>query len=153
MESNNNTAAALPRLRAVFYAMLAGQLFFLAVSYYITSQEGFTGQPVIGVSQDLIGVAVYGLIAIAISRFMDRARQKAMPNVRDDAAVGAHYTSTVILRLAILEGAALFAIVFFLLSGNSALLVVYAILLAAFWMAKPSGEEYRDRYGRRAGSL
>ena len=134
-------------LTIIFYALLAGQLLFAAVVYYLISSGQTSATPFVGPTEDFIGVTAYVLAMIAMSIFLVKLRTKNETLPKGDPKFGiGHYRATVILRLAVLEGAALFVVVIALVTGNVRLFVAFAIALAAFYRARPTLREFAETY-------
>lgn len=134
-------------LQVLFFAFLIGQLIFMATVTFLLMEEGGETSYIFGENQDLIVAGVYVAGMIFMSRFMDAMWQKQIPTMKrvERPALG-HYRSNVILRLAILEGAGLLTIVLALVTRNPNLFLATALGLMAFWLARPTEQEFTDRY-------
>ncbi|MEM6771320.1 MAG: hypothetical protein AAF597_12125 [Bacteroidota bacterium] len=145
MVSNNRDFRSL---QVLFYAMLIGQLLFMLVVIFLV-QNGEMGERshIFGENEDLIIAGVYVMVMIGLSRFIDGMWKKQIPTVqRVNRSAFGHYRNTVILRLAILEGAGLLTIVLALVTSNPTLFLATALGLMAFWLARPAEEEFTERY-------
>lgn len=147
MESNNNDFKAL---NIIFFALLAGQLLFAIVVVYLNGQQEAETSYLLGPETDPMAVGAYVLAMVFFSRFIDSMWKKQISTVlRVQRPAFAHYRTNVIIRLAILEGASLLTIVFAMVTNNSTLFLCTAFVLAAFWMARPTVEEFTERYDAR----
>lgn len=134
-------------LRILFFSLLAGMMFFGLVVTYLLSIDESGPSYLLGPDSDLIAVGAYVLIMIGFSRFIDTMWKRQISTVlRVQRPAFTHYRTNVIIRLAILEGAGLLTIVFVLITNNPLLFVATALVLMALWLAKPTEEEFRERY-------
>jgi hypothetical protein len=134
-------------LNILCYAMLAGQILFALIARFVLLTPDATPQYIIGPQEDLYGLVAYMLAMVFLSRFMDHSRMKSAATLKKlDGDTFTHYRSTVILRLAILEGAALFIIVLAIVTYNALMLWLTGPMLLAFFLARPTAEEFDRRY-------
>ncbi|MBC6996367.1 hypothetical protein QWY85_20130 [Neolewinella lacunae] len=145
MELNKDDFQAL---NVIFLALVTGQVLFAGVVYYLLQDPEAVPDYILGPNQDLYLVLAYGLATVFASRFLDQMRVKSIPTLQNIAGDAfAHYRSSVILRLAVLEGGTLLVITMALITHNGQLLFLVLPLLFAFYLAKPSAEEFAARYG------
>lgn len=114
---------------------------------FLLAEEGGEASYIFGENQDIIVAGVYVAGMIFMSRFMDAMWVKQIPTMKrvERPALG-HYRTNLILRLAILEGAGLLTIVLAMVTRNAMLFLATALGLMAFWLARPTEEEFRERY-------
>lgn len=144
MESNKQD---INSIKVLFFALLAGQLLFAAVVIFLLKDTESGPNYMLGPDLDLYAFGAYALAMIFLSRFIDGMWVKQIPTVkRVQRSETGHYRTNVIIRLAILEGAGLFSIVLTMVTINVYLFIVTAVLLAAFWFAQPTEEEFAERY-------
>ncbi len=118
------------------------------VVFYLLREPGTEPQYLLGANPDLYVLLAYGLATVFAARFLDHLRLKSIPlleKLSGDAF--AHYRTSVILRLAVLEGGTLLVITMALITNNIQVLFLIFPLLFAFYLAKPSAEEFAARYG------
>lgn len=124
----------------IFYAMLAGQVGFMMVAYYLV----YEGGGVLGPSaQQLQGVLQYivpalALVDAAIALLLYQVRIKAIRQQRTLAAKLRGYQGAVVLRSGMLNGGAFFLILSFLMTGLVYYLLPYAALLLVFILWRPN---------------
>lgn len=148
MESNN--AGQFNALKIIFFALLAGMFLFALITTYLISQNESGPSFFLGPDSDLLALGGYVLAMIFFSRFIDGMWKKQIPTVlRVQRPAFDHYRTNVIIRLAILEGAGLLTIVLALVTNNSLLFLATALVGMAFWLARPSEEEFTERYDVR----
>lgn len=148
MESNKENFKSL---NIIFYALMAGLLFYAAIVAFLIftdKQEtmSFFGSP----TNDLLAVGGYMLAMVFFSRFIDGMWQKQIPTVlKVERSPMAHYRSNVIIRLALIEGGGLFSVTFALITQNPQLLLITFLAIGAMWLARPTEEELLERYDER----
>lgn len=139
-----NTTATTPDtsikiLLLVFAALLLGQCIFLGVIVHIHSQ----GFQLIEEGAEIfqyVAVALT-LTAIGVSTFLHRnmMNQAKAPSSRPDSI--STYRTATIIRLAILEGGNMVNLVFYLLTAKEIFLGLFAVLIAAFFLARPASDK------------
>ena len=135
------------QLQVLFFAMLIGQLIFMAVITYLLWEDGGEPAYLLGESRDVMAAGAYMAAVIFIARFIDGMWKKQIATMqRLERPSFGHYRSTVILRLAILEGAGLLTVILAFTTRNPILLLATALGLMAFWSARPTEEEFQERY-------
>lgn len=139
-----NTSATTPDtsikiLLIVFAALLLGQCIFLGVILLIHSQ----GFELVEEGADIfqyIAIALT-LSAIGVSTFIYRKmmnQAQAQPPRPDPIAT---YRTATIIRFAILEGGNMVNLVFYLLTAKEIFLGLFAVIIAAFFLARPASDK------------
>ena len=124
-------------LNILFYAMASGQAIFLIVAFYLRSQ-GEMGPEDEELGQIFLIVAAAVLVSTQLaSRFVIGKRLEAIRSLGLRKKMD-QYRGVFILRMALLEGPALFCIVAYLVSGNFWLMVCGIGLLILFLTYYPS---------------
>lgn len=131
------------QLQLIFYALVAGQVIFAGVCYYLIENEMFSTQDIAELRL-VVPIAVVG--AMAISYFLNEQLRQKASTLKSLEAQAAHYKQRVILRLALLEGANLFAIVAYLITGKINFLLFFAVGLLLFYYFRPSEVEMERDY-------
>ena len=124
-------------LQIIFLALLGGQLLFAGVVYYLL--QGATPAP----DKQFFGyfVPLFLLLCGGLAFWINNRRLEQMQQLPDAATRTEFYRSTVILRLALVEGANLFAIIAALVAENKGLLLNFLIGLLVFLYFRPKKEE------------
>ena len=135
----NKSFKTLPILHI---AMLSGQAMFIAVVYFVAS-------PQMDITLETPYAAALGLITgggIMLSMLMWRKRISAPPLLGTTQEKLQHYTTSCLLRWAVLEAPALLAIVLMLVTHS--LFPIFAALgcMALFLVAKPDKEFFQRVY-------
>jgi hypothetical protein len=139
---------SLPILQLICAALLAGQLAFAAVTWFLLSQReepGGFGGPEIGILPTLAaGLAV---LVVPVAFLVRGARFGRVAELAPDARPQG-YAAAVITFFAILEGASLFNIVAWLLSGEAVPAVPVVAVLVAIALASFPSRTQLDNLGR-----
>ena len=139
-----NTSATTPDtsikiLLIVFAALLLGQCIFLGVILLIHSQ-GFQLVEEGAKIFQYIAIALT-LSAIGVSTFVYRnMMNQAQAQSRRPDPMGTYRTGTII-RLAILEGGNVVNLAFYLLTAKEIFLGLFAVIIAAFFLARPASDK------------
>jgi hypothetical protein len=133
------------RLQLIFYALAGGQILFAAVVYFMINQEQeFADASYFSI---LVPVVVIGsaLLAYVLNgRFLSDAQEQ-----KTEAAQFEHYRRRVIVRLAILEGGNLVALVAALTTGKFTFFLFFALGIAFFFYFRPTLFEMSNDYPNR----
>ena len=125
----------LKTMRIIFFALLAGQIIFIAVAFFMV-----TNNPPQSQSDDLFNIIVP--VAIGSGLFMSSLLFKQMlAKIKKDDSFEKKleaYRSALIMRYALLEGPSIFSTVVYLLSGNIIFLAFSGVMILAFLMNMPS---------------
>lgn len=142
----NDYKASFQQMSIVHYALLAGVLIFCAIVYFIVLPEkgGLDDS-----TYDIFRFLVPGLAAGAIlaGRFVSR---QLFSTAEDKADLGdklAIFRSGMMIRWAMMEGASLFAVVAFMLSGNLVMLLVALAGAAYLFTMRPTPEAAASALG------
>ena len=140
-QPTNNYKQELKALKILFYAMLAGVVMLAIVLFGLSYTSGI--QPIDPSTGNIlkyivIAVAVIALIAgrISYNKGLEPVRNLTGPLTQKLSI----YRSVLIRYLAISEGAALFSLIAFYLTGDHRLFLMTGIMLAAMLWAAPTTE-------------
>lgn len=148
MESSN--AQDLKPLTIIAYAMMAGTALFALVAFYLNSSgNGPELDAILSPTTDLLLVCGLSLMCLIMSRVVSGKLLNGFPHEKraDDQSALSGYRSGIITRLALLEGAGLFACVFALLTGNLNLLLITGFMLVMMWQGRPTETEFAEWRG------
>lgn len=124
-------------LSILFYAMAAGQLIFAIIAFYLRGQgEMGAEDPELGQLFLIVGAGLILATQIA-SRFISNKRLESIRKLELRSKM-TQYRGLFILRLAMLEGPALFFLVTYLVTGYLWLLVLGMGMLILFLSYYPS---------------
>jgi hypothetical protein len=124
-------------LAIVFFALLAGQVFFALISLGLVSQGVIVEEPLIR-NIGLIIIPLLVLVGFVGSRFLGSRMLMKAKMAQDTEDKFNQYRSAFILRLALLETPGFFAIIAFMLTGERIFLGFLGILLFYFVTLFPS---------------
>jgi hypothetical protein len=128
----------LKTMRIIFFALLAGQIIFMAVAFFTVNNNPPQSQ-----SDDLFNIIVP--VAIGLGLFMSSLLFKQMlAKIKKDDSIEQKleaYRSALIIRYALLEGPSIFSTVVYLLSGNIIFLAFSGVMILAFLINMPSRDK------------
>ncbi|MFD2161490.1 hypothetical protein ACFSJU_03745 [Paradesertivirga mongoliensis] len=131
-------AKFLMTMSIIFFAMLAAQILFALVVSYLNSNRDMEAQasdrPFLYVVP-IMAVVCFILSKVMFDQILKQAKLKEALN--EKAMV---YQAAFLTRLALLEGASLFGIVTYFLTGNIFLLSVSALVILYFLTLRPTKE-------------
>jgi hypothetical protein len=127
-------------LRIIFFALLGGQVVFLLIAF-ILKDNFMVDNRIVNIFDYLIPVLLF--TAIFFSRFIYRTIINKSGRLSFDRKVDT-YRSAVITSLAILEGANIFAIMAFMLTGEYLYAAASVILFLLFILNSPSEDKFRS---------
>lgn len=131
-------------LNIIWLALLVGQLIFCAVAVFMRYGGEASSDNMI--SYMAIGVA---LMCFFVSYWINQQRLQRVNKTDNEGQAQIGYRSLVIMRSALVEGGNLFALVAYLLEGNTISLLVFAAGMAYFALrTRPDEVEYRQYFLR-----
>ncbi|HRH49803.1 MAG TPA: hypothetical protein PLP23_13700 [Panacibacter sp.] len=141
MPAQETTPAYLKAFTILFFALLLGQLLFALIAFVLVFTGSFSGT-----DKETEKVFVYMVPLLQISLFIAAHTifkkriepTKAGNNLPEKLAA---YRALYILRFALIEGATLFAIIAYLVTGVALIGVFIAIGILSFLTLKPSKEK------------
>jgi len=124
-------------MQIVYYALIAGQVLFALLSFYLIRTGSFDGE-----QSELRNIFIYivpvfvvgGLFGSNIMFKKALAEAKRKPRLVDKMA---YYRSALIIRYALLEGPSFFGIVVYLITGDYLFLGMSGLIIAVFFTLKP----------------
>lgn len=124
----------------IFYALSAGQLFFLAVLWFLNSDR--TPSPNELDKYFIFIVPTVGLISMFMSRFVYSQALIKLNQTDSIPEKLIKYRTFKIISWAILEGAALFSLVAFFVTANYLYVAVFIFVFGFFLFNRPSKEGF-----------
>lgn len=137
---NQSPAAIVKTTTIIHMALAAGQILFAAVTFIIPKNQ------VKSAGNDML---IYVVPVLAITCFIAGhiLFLKLLSNIKRDTTLKAKltaYQSATIVRLALLQGASLFGIVCFLLTGKLIPIAISGALIAYFIYLRPTKQKIED---------
>jgi len=124
----------------VYYALIAGQVFFALVSFYLQK----TGMMDAGIKElrdiFLIIIPLFVVGGFLGSRVMFKTRLNAIKSQDNLISKMTAYRGALIIKYALLEGPSFFAIVVFLLTGDYLFLGLSGLIIVYFFLIRPTSE-------------
>ena len=143
---SNNTVTINPKtylktLSLIHIALMSGILIFGLVALYVTPKNNLY----FSFSNDMLFLGIFIFILMIVFMFglvfKSILKQNAKKQSNDLNQALIKYQTTLIIRIALIEGPSLFGVVVFLLSGNLIFLSGSALLLTYMYFQKPSREK------------
>ncbi len=137
MTPNISTSGSYIReLNLLYLGLLVGQCIFAAITLYLNL--GLLFQPDDSLSNVFIFIIpLFVLNGFVTGNYLYRIRLKKLKTLPSLSQKLAEYKSIFIVRLALLEGASLFAIVAYLLTANLVFMAMCGLVIAYFLTLKP----------------
>lgn len=132
----NTVGEYFRQLQILFFAMLVGQILFALISYFVLKPE-------LTADQDMANLMLYLVPAMAIgaiigSRLLFNQQIAAISSSTSLGEKLSQYRAASILRYALLEGAGLFALVSYLITGNIIFIGIALGVILFFLQFTPS---------------
>lgn len=141
METNLNIREYFKSLTTIYYALMAGQIFFLGITLYLYfSTSGLIKDGSLDMAF-IIATLVFTFLGIFGSNFVFKLKLNSVRIKEDFMSKLAEYRSALIIRWALIEGPCFFAIVTFMLTGNLILFGMAVLILLNFVTVRPSSEK------------
>jgi hypothetical protein len=128
-------------LLIVFYGLIIGQVFFGLISIFLVNTNNFKSE-----GEDLRSVFIYIIPVFALGGFIlsnviFKNRLKAIDRKSGLMIKLNDYRTALVVRYALLEGPSLFAIVVYLVTGDSIFILLAAFIVLYFLTIRP----YREK--------
>ena len=127
-------------LQIVYYALIAGQLIFAFLTFYLIRSGLFDGEQAELRNIFIFIVPVFVMGGLFISHLLFKS---FLNNAKGKISLYeklTYYRSALIIRYALLEGPSFFAIVVYLLTGDYLFLGMSGLVILVFFTLKPSVE-------------
>jgi len=126
-------------LQRLHLFLVIGVVLFLAISIYLVESGG------LGEDEEMIEifqyfVPIFAMICIIASRFMFNKRRATLASAKTLQEKTEGYQAALIVKWALIEGASLFAIITFMLTGNYGLGTIAFIMLMYLILQRPNLE-------------
>jgi hypothetical protein len=128
----------------IFYALFAGQSAFLLVAAYLIKTSGPTNPDLSSTFQIIL--PVFTIASVVGAMLLPKIILGTIAEVSDEQKIIKHRAS-LLVRWALLEGANIFSITVYLLTGSIIALVISALLLVLFILNKPSSDKTKEELG------
>ncbi|RYU91569.1 hypothetical protein EWM62_06410 [Mucilaginibacter terrigena] len=130
--------------KTIHLALLAGQCLFAGVVLFLGKQSA--AGPA-NDNQFIIIAAVLCVVAFAVGNLVYKQVIAAAVNKQTLTEKMAGYMSALIVKFALIEGASLFSIVSFLLTGNYFFLGIAAVMVVYFFTLRPNLDKAAEELG------
>jgi hypothetical protein len=128
-------------LQLIYYALIAIQLFLAGITIFINNNPDL--RPGVVEFNTIINIVLplFVLADMLLARYLFQSRLKVCKEYNSLNEKLNMYRAAIILRFAIITGAANFSFIVYLLSGNLLILGLGGFLLLLFLMFKPTPEK------------
>jgi DMSO reductase anchor subunit len=134
MNSIERKASAYIQLLMLYISMLTGLIAFTGISYFLLAEP----EPAFFRENNVLLVAlIVATVCMAVSVFIWKKDIQTIQSMNTVEQKFIKYRSAMIKRLALMEGAALFALICYYLTSNVRLLVIAIVIIAAFILLWP----------------
>lgn len=141
MISNNGPGPSVKNITIIHFALLAGMVLFAAVAFAVG--KPFTTQ-INTTDPLLIAVPVLAVSCLFISNLLYKKFLAGAVEANDVPGKLVGYQTAFIIRNALIEGPALFAIVAFLLSGSVVFIAIAIALILYFFSLRPTKDKIAE---------
>lgn len=132
-------------IRILHAALVMGSTLFFAVVYFVLGTEGINATP--GEHQMYNFLIPFLLVgSIVLARMLDRKRLSEFQNSRSLMEKMVDYRTRVIIRSALIEGAALMAVLALLETGSQTHAIYFGVGLLAMIYVRPYTTEFFNNY-------
>jgi hypothetical protein len=144
MENNSNAEKSNQLNTIIFYALFAGQALFLIAASYLLKTSGPANPDLPSAFQIILPVIT--ISAVLGAMFLPKIILGPIAELSDDLKI-VKYRASLIVKWALLEGANLFSIVIYLLTGSMLALGISILILILFILNKPSVDKMKEDLG------
>ena len=138
----------LRAINIVFFGLLGGQLLFALITLYLHLGLDYSFGEVADIQNIfMILVPVMVLNGFVTGQLVYNSRIKKARVMNTLIEKTAAYRGAIVVRLAMLEGASLFAIVVYLLTADLWFIGMAGIVIVYFFMLRPSAEKIVEELG------
>lgn len=138
MNQNQSFYSVIKQSQIVCAALIIGQIFFLAIAYFITNQNGggFGDKSIAEVLYFIVAALVIGGVLGSVIVF--RNKLTSIKEIVDIQQKITQYRATQIVRWALLEVPSFFAIIAYILTGETMFASVSVAIIILFSLTFPS---------------
>lgn len=140
------TKSYFSQLTILFFALVAGQLLFVGVAFFLNQQGSIEPLPELEDIMKII-VPLAAVAAVGGSTFLGRGLLAQIPKDSGLKKKLNQYRSAFIVKMAMHEGVSLLAIVTYMLTGQVLFLAVSGVIIALQMMMTPKPERTIEELG------
>lgn len=130
----------------IFYALLAGQIIFLLISLYLVSVGIIQTNPDFSLPLTFVILIFLSPLLLAGPIIYRKLISKNFDNIKSIEQKLILYRQGMIIKLAMVEGASIFSIVCFLITGNFLFVIITILLISLFFLHKPTLEKFASDF-------
>ncbi len=141
----NNHMDTFKQLKIIFFALAAGQVFYFVVSFILIENGTVMLNKDFSTMGGFIVPLVVVLMVVASKLLYNRAINSKVKAGDEEKLIT--YRTSNILKFALLEGANMFSITFYLLTGDFLYAGMFVIILGIFFVNYPGREKFMAEFG------
>jgi RsiW-degrading membrane proteinase PrsW (M82 family) len=130
----------------IFYALLAGQIIFLLISLYLVTTGIIKTNSELSLILTIIILIFLSPLLIIGPIIYRKLISKQTDNLKTLEQKLLLYRQGMIIKLAMVEGATIFSIVCFLITGNFLFVIIAILLISLFFLHKPTLEKFASDF-------
>ena len=136
----------MKKIKTIHLALLAGQLLFGLVVFYLSTSQRL-GDAGVNPSSSMLG-PLLSVTTILVAFILNRMRRNQSKSFSHPERRSNHYRNTVLLRSAIVESGNLFILLFFFIDAFNVIYLSFFIIgIFVFYFLGPSEKEFAEWYG------
>lgn len=142
MDNIKQTSGAyFSSLLIVFYGLILGQVVFGLISFFLVNTNNFKSDGAALSSVFIYIIPVFALGGFILSSLIFKNRLKAIDRRSGLMNKLADYRAALVVRYALLEGPSLFAIIVYLITGNTIFILFSAFIVLYFLAIRPNRDK------------
>lgn len=126
----------------IFYALLSGQIIFLLISLYLVSANLIETNSELSLIFIITLLFFLSPLLIVGPMIYRKLISRQYDNIKTLEQKLILYRQGMIIKLAMVEGASIFSIVCFLITGNYLFIIISILLISLFFLHRPSLEKF-----------
>lgn len=138
IENREERTQFFKEMNIIYFALVAGQIMFFLVAFFIIKDNtnvafGDEQAKMFSYFLPIVVIAIIPLGYVMYSKLCRGGKQRG--SLEEKLTV---YRSAVIIKLALIEAAGFLCLVFYILTASNQFLILFAIVIVAFLINKPS---------------
>lgn len=130
----------------IFYVLLAGQVIFLLISLYLVSSNVVQTNPDLSLILTFIILIILSPLLVVGPIIYRKLISRNSDNIKSLEQKLILYRQGMIIKLAFVEGASIFTIACFLITGNFLFIIISILLISLFFLHKPTLEKFASDF-------
>ncbi len=141
----NNPMDTFKQLKIIFFALAAGQIFYFVVSFILIENGTVLLNKDVSTVWGFIVPLIFVLMVVASKVLYNRAINSKIKAGDEEKLIT--YRTSNIIKFALLEGANIFCITFYLLTSDFLYAGMFIIIMGIFFVNYPGKEKFMAEFG------